>query len=563
VFTTHRLFHVGLASTLSVLALAGCGSQPTPVAMGGDAPAVAGEARRLVLEDGTVVDDPSASPAGSAAPSESPAPSSSPSASPTPAPTPTPTPTPSSGMRVPNTTPITNIAGMDNNPQWQATNRSTFMDVTPDGSKVGIIWMNNRDANGNFSITGEPYAYASIGDPSNPSSFSAPTLVGQRPFDYAADATDSYKKFNWAHNAPFMLATRFNGFLGFSVPMNANGYAEKIAPIPTGYGYALAEAMPGSSSFATSGLVKLTNWNQGSSLSEMSGDMDGDGNIHLFGQGHLGRFQGGFGYQRRPSGATTLDGYTLASAYRPTGMNYFSEGSGYVAKTRNSYGKYDIHAAFSWNRQGDSPVYGLYYLRSRDGGLTWQNGYGKAVTLPLTYNGNDSQAAIVRAGLTTGGTYNGALVGASQVVTGAADNGQPFILRPIFTDSTQKLVQNWLYTIRDGKWIRVAVGPKLFWNAYGAGVAYNARTGHVNVVLLDPGSYRYPAQVLLYSQPLSSLNAVSYAWKQEVVAKVPQSHYASSMQVREVKDTRFVIMFESEYKNPGRVRPTLVEAPMR
>jgi hypothetical protein len=35
------------------------------------------------------------------------------------------------------------------------------------------------------------------------------------------------------------------------------------------------------------------------------------------------------------------------------------------------------------------------------------------------------------------------------------------------------------------------------------------------------------------------------------------------MQVREVKDTRFVVLFESEYKNPGRVKPTLVEAPMR
>ena len=71
----------------------------------------------------------------------------------------------------------------------------------------------------------------------------------------ASDATDAYKKFNSAHNAPFMLATHLNGFLGFSVPMNANGYAEKIAPIPTGYGYQMAEALPGSSSFGAPGLV--------------------------------------------------------------------------------------------------------------------------------------------------------------------------------------------------------------------------------------------------------------------------------------------------------------------
>jgi hypothetical protein len=452
---------------------------------------------------------------------------------------------------------------MNTNPAWQPTNRSCFMDVTPDGSKVGIIWLNNSDANNNFTLTGEPTSYATIGDPADPASFGAPVEVGKRPFNYATDCTDSYKKFNSAHNAPFMLATHLNGFLGFSVPMNANGYAEKIAPIPTGYGYQMAEAMPGSSSWGAPGLVKLTNWTQGSSLSEMSGDMDGDGNIHLWGQGHLGAFQGGFGYQRRASGSTTLDGKTLAAAYRPAGMNYFAEGTGYTAKTRNSYGKYDLHAAFSYNKQGDGQVFGLYYLRSRDGGNTWQNVKGQTVTLPLTYNGNDSQAAIVRAGLTTGGTYSGALTGASQVITGAADNGQPFILRPIFTDSTQQIVQNWLYTYTGGRWIRVAVGPKLFWNAYGAGVAYNARTGNVNVVLLDPGNYKYPAQVLLYSQPLTSLNAISYKWNQEVIAKVPQSHYASTMQVREVKDTRFVVLFESEYRNPGRVQPVLLETPMR
>lgn len=537
------LIRTGLAVTLPLLVLAGCASHPASMtALGAD------QARHLVAlaasADPTASTDPNAS--------ASPSASSSPSASPTPA-----------LIRVPNTTPILNIAGMNTNPQWQPTNRSCFMDVTPDGSKVGIIWLNNSDANNNFTLTGEPTAYATIGDPADPSSFTAPTQVGTRPFNYATSCTDGYKKFNSAHNAPFMLATQLNGFIGFSVPMNANGYAEMITPIPTGYGYQMAECMPGSTSWGAPGLAKLTNWNQGSSLSEMSGDMDADGQINMWGQGHLGRFQGGFGYQRRRPGASTFDGMTLASAYRPTGMNYFAEGTGYTAKNRNSYGKFDLHAAFSYNKQGDGQVYGLYYLRSRDGGTTWQNVRGQTVTLPLTYGGNDSQAAIVRGGLTSGGTYSGALTGASQVITGAADNGQPFILRPIFTDSTQQLVQNWLYTFTGGRWIRVAVGPKLFWNAYGAGISYNSRTGNVNVVLLDPGNYKYPAQVLLYSQPLSSLNQVSYKWKQEVICKVPQNHYASTMQVREIKDTRFVVLFESEYKNPGRVQPTLVESPMR
>jgi hypothetical protein len=437
------------------------------------------------------------------------------------------------------------------------------MDVTPDGSKVGIIWLNNSDASGAFTTTGEPTAYATIGDPAVPGSFTTPQIVGKRPFNYASDATDAYKKFNSAHNAPYILATQLNGFLGFSVPMNANGYAQKMTPIPTGFGYQESEVVPGGSSWGTPTLSKLSAWAQGSSLSEMSGDMDPDSTVHLWGQGHLGQFQGGFGYQRRRSGETAFTGATLAAAYRPTGMNYFAEGTGYASKIRNSAGKYDLHAAISYNRQGDAPVYGLYYLKSRDGGVTWQNVKGQNVTLPLQYGVNDAGAAIVRAGLTTGGKYGGDLVGASQEVVGAADNGQPFILRPIFTDSNLMWVQNWLYTYTGGRWIRVPVGPKLFWNAYGSGVSYNARTGNVNVVLLDPGSYAAPARVLLYSQPLSSLNAVGYTWKQEVVASVKQQHYASTMQVREVKDTRFVALFEAEYKNPGRVQPVLVEAPMR
>ncbi|MNT24228.1 hypothetical protein D3C72_1596930 [compost metagenome] len=174
----------------------------------------------------------------------------------------------------------------------------------------------------------------------------------------------------------------------------------------------------------------------------------------------------------------------------------------------------------------------------------------------------DASAAVFPANLTAG-TAGGSTPGHSTINVGATSDGAGLIVRPNEVGGTRVRVQHRLYTFTGGKWINVPVGPELFWNANGNGVAYNAATGRVNVVLLDPGSWAKPARVLLYHQSLANLRAGKAAWTEEVVASVPQKHYASSLIVREVKDTRFVVLFESEYKNPGTVQPVLLEAPMR
>ncbi|MFN3431989.1 MAG: hypothetical protein ACK46X_18820 [Candidatus Sericytochromatia bacterium] len=461
-----------------------------------------------------------------------------------------------STARAPRTTPITNIAGM-NAAAYAPTVRSTFMDVTPDGRRVAIAWLVNR-TNGVFSRTGEPITWATSGDPTVPSSFTTPKVIGRRTTGYAATATTYNKQYNADHNAPFVVGLPNGGFVGLANPMNANGYAQNLPATP--YGYSQSVISPGYTTWAAPGMATLASMPAGSSLSEMSGNADSAGGVHLFGQGHRGQFQSGFGYQRRRPGTTTWESKTLASAYRTGSLNYFAEGGGYASRVKNAKGQYDIHAAFAWNRAGIKPIYGLSYLVSRDGGTTWQTAAGKAVTLPVTHA--DASAAVFPANLKSG-TVGGSTPGHSTINVAATHDGAGLIVRPNEVGGSRVRVQHRLYTFHGGKWIHVPVGPELFWNANGNGVAYNAKTGRVNVVLLDPGSWAKPARVLLYHQSLADLRAGKAAWTEEVVASVPQKHYASSLIAREVKDTRFVVLFESEYKNPGTVQPVLLEAPMR
>jgi hypothetical protein len=467
-----------------------------------------------------------------------------------------PAPAPALG-RSPNTTPITNIAGM-NALAYAPTVRSTFMDVSPDGARVAIAWLVNRDAAGAFSRTGDPKTYATVGDPTQPSSFSTPQLIGTRMYDFAATATDYHKRYNSDHNAPFVVGLPSGGFVGLSVPMNANGYAQNTAATP--FGYAQSDLAPMAEAWSAPAMAKLTDMPQGSSLSEMTGNADPAGGVHLFGQGHRGQFQSGFGYQRRRPGQSTWDSLPLAAAYRTGTINYFAEGGGYASRVKNSQGSYDIHAAFAWNQAGVKPLFGLSYVVSHDGGTTWKTAGGQAVTAPVTHN--NASAAVFAANLNAG-SFSGSTPGYSTINVGATDDGAPLIVRPNAVGGDRQQVQHHLYTYADGAWVDVPVGPALYWNANGNGVAYNGKTGRVNVVLLDPGSWAKPARVLLYHQSLADLRAGKADWTEEVVASVPQKHYASSLIVREVKDTRFVTLFEAEYKNPGTVQPVLVEAPMR
>ncbi|MNS69476.1 hypothetical protein D3C72_1027870 [compost metagenome] len=466
-------------------------------------------------------------------------------------------PAPDPTVRAPHTTPLTNIAGMYG-AAYAPTNRSTFFDVSPDGERVAIAWLVNRDATGAFARTGEPVTYATVGDPTDAASFSAPQVIGRRLLDYAPTATDYHKKYNADHNAPFVVGLPSGGFVGLANPMNANGYAENLPATPNGYVESALAA--GATGWSTPGMAALTTMPEGSSLSEMTGNADPAGGVHLFGQGHRGQFQSGFGYQRRLPGAGGWESQTLASAYRATGINYFAEGGGYASRVKNAQGSYDIHAAFAWNQAGIKPLYGLSYLVSRDGGSTWQTAAGQSVGLPVTHASAD--AAVFPASLGAS-AYSGSTPGHSTINVGATDDGAGLILRPNEVGGARVRVQHHLYTFHGGRWLDVPVGPELFWNANGNGVAYNGKTGRVNVVLLDPGSWAKPARVLLYHQSLADLRAGKADWTEEVVASVPQAHYASSLIAREVKDTRFVVMFESEYRNPGTVQPVLLEAPMR
>lgn len=506
----------------------------------------------------------SPTPAPTAAPSTAPtlaptpAPTAVPSPTPTLAPTPVPSPTPTAAptLRPPISGLLTNIAGW-NASTYLPQNRTARIAISPDGKRLGVVWQHNDDAANAF--TGEPHAYATVGDPTVPSSFAAPTPVGKRPFEYAAGITDEYKAYNVQHNEGFIVAKPDGGFLTLSVPMNANGWAEMLPA--TGYGYVLSEYAGGM--WSAPGLAKLRTTSLGSSNSEMSGNADGDGNIHIFGQGHLGGFQGGMGYQRRNAGDTLWDTVNLAAAWRSsTEIIYFVEGWGYVSPRRNALGKFDLHVAFAWNRRGwESEMYGLYYLLSQDGGRTWLNVNKQVQTLPLKVNTNDGPAAVFPANV-SGTSFTGNQKGARSISVTAGPDGEPLIVRSTYVSTTT--VQNRLYTYVNGSWISVPVGGPLFWNFNRTHVSYNRRTGKVNVILLDPGSTSAPGRVLLFSQPLSDVRAGKSAWTQEVVAQATNTrNYSSSLQVVEVPDTRFEIMFEPSYANPGRVSPVFAEAAMR
>jgi hypothetical protein len=453
--------------------------------------------------------------------------------------------------------PIANLAGMLAD-AYAPTNRSTFLAVSPDGARVAVAWLHN-DANASPQC-GEPTAYAVVGDPAVPGSFGAPAVIGRRTQAYGPGADTSFQMYNTAHNAPFVVARPGGGFVGLSLPMNANGYAQGMPA--TGDGYMRAEIGQGYGVFSAPSPQRVADPAAGSSLSEMSGGTDTTGTMHLFGQGHLGAFQGGFGYQRLAPGADALESRTLAAAYRVNGLSYFGEGDGYLAPTPNAAGHQDLHVAFAWNARGESPNYGLYYLVSHDGGDTWRTINDQPVSLPLKMGENDADAAVIRANLSAVG-YGGDGAGHRAIRVAATDTGAPLIVRPFFTDDGHRQVQHWLYTCADGRWVGVRVGPPVLWDAAGSGVAYNARTGRVNVVLLDPGNATHPARVLLESQPLADVAAGHEAWQEEEVASVPTRTYASHLQVREVPGDRFVALFENNYVNPGKVEPMLLSVPMR
>jgi hypothetical protein len=85
----------------------------------------------------------------------------------------------------------------------------------------------------------------------------------------------------------------------------------------------------------------------------------------------------------------------------------------------------------------------------------------------------------------------------------------------------------------------------------------------VNVVLLDPGSASVPARVIRYSQSLDDAMGGREKWTATVIATVKTRTYASHLQVREVRDSHFVALFENHYVNPGRVEPMMLKVPMK
>ena len=447
------LLHAGLAVTLPLLALAGCGQGAMPTSTEAAMPAE-GQDAPLLPESGITANEPSGRGAASDVPVS--------------------VASVAMATRAPVTTPLTNIAGM-NAAKYAPTARSTFMDVTPDGKRVAIAWLSNRDAAGAFSRTGEPVTYATVGDPTIPSSFRAPMVIGKRMYAYAATATSYHKKYNSDHNAPFVIGTATGGFVGLANPMNANGYAQNMLATP--YGYARSELSPGGTSWSGPYLAGLSAAAQGSSLSEMSGNGDPAGGIHVFGQGHRGQFQSGFGYQRRRPGVTTWESRPLAAAYRTGTINYFVEGGGYASRVKNAKGTYDIHAAFAWNQAGIKPLFGLSYLVSRDGGTTWQTAAGKVFTGPVTHA--DTSAAVFHANLSAT-RYSGSVPGYSTIGVSATDDGAPLIVRPNASGALNTKVLHRLYTYTAGKWVSVNVGPALFWNSNGNGVSRPYRDRRVD-----------------------------------------------------------------------------------
>ena len=79
---------------------------------------------------------------------------------------------------------IRNVAGWDDlaiRPQ----NNTPRIAVSPDGTRVAVVWQHNLDAPDVF--VGEATAYAAIGDPSDATSFgTTPTVVGRNPFPQSA-----------------------------------------------------------------------------------------------------------------------------------------------------------------------------------------------------------------------------------------------------------------------------------------------------------------------------------------------------------------------------------------
>ncbi|MFN3431765.1 MAG: hypothetical protein ACK46X_17655 [Candidatus Sericytochromatia bacterium] len=440
-----------------------------------------------------------------------------------------------------------NVAGW-NEPGLRPSNRSTAIAVSPDGRQVAVAWLHNADPEG--PPLGEPTAYASVGRVGG--SFATATAIGARPFAYLPGALDRVKKYNTAHNAPVLLPVP-GGFLALTMPMNANGYAE-MRP-PTGYAYAQAAWAGGR--WAPPTLVPLADTRAGSSLSEVSGARAPDGTLHLFGQGHLGRFQGAFAHQRRRAGHTAWESVTLAEAYRPRGMNYFAEGAGAVTPQGV------LHVAFAWNRQGATPMFGLYHLMSRDGGKRWCDAAGRPVAVPLRAGVNDAPAAVVRASLSDR-AYAGAAPGVHGLSLAVAPDGRPVIVRLHQLPHDADRVQARVHLFDGRRWTSIAVGRPAFWNQGGTAVAVNARTGRVNVLLLDPGGRDRPAQVTRYDAPLTSLRQGRAAWRSAVVGEAPNAtHYGSSLAAAVAPNRAFVFVFEPSYRNPGRVSPVMGQAPMR
>lgn len=446
---------------------------------------------------------------------------------------------------------LADVGGWDD-PALRPTNRSTAIAAASDG-RVALMWLHNADPGG--PPDGEPITYASVGDPLKPESFTAATPLSTRPFDDGPLAFARRRHYNAAHNAPFICATRAGGFIGLSVPMNANGYAQGRPA--TGFAYAENRWSPKAGRWSAPALCALASPMAGASLSEISGGQGPDGTLHLVGQGHLGRFQGALGYQRWRPVQARGESLTLASAHRPGKLTYFVEGAMAVAPDGA------LHVAFAWNQQGAMPMFGLYYLVSRDGGRRWQTAHGRHVTLPLEAGRSAEAAAVVPAALSARG-YGGASAGVHSLSVAVAPDGAPVIVRSRFVGPDRKQTQTEVFTRTGGRWVSAPVGPPLFWNQGGTGVAVSRRTQRVNVLLLDPGGPKRPGQVYRYDAPLSALRRGKAWWHRQVVGEAPNAHgYASSLKVATVGDQRFVFVFEPSYRNPGRVSPVLGVAPLK
>lgn len=437
------------------------------------------------------------------------------------------------------------------------TNRSTSLAVSSDGRRLALVWLHNE---GRRDPTGEPTVYATTALLSDLGRFAAPTAIAVRPFDYASGRPTDDARYNSAHNAPIVLPDRHGGFVALSVPMNANGYAQGLPA--TGYAYAASGVGAASTQWSKPVLGRLRSLPLGSSLSETSGGVSPDGTVHLVGQGHLGQFQGGMGYQRWRPWRDAWDSAVLAAPFRTSGgQAYFVEGAGAVGD--GVAGKGAIHVAFAWNERGSTPNFGLYYLMSPDGGVTWQNVKHERVATPVRYGKNDASCAVVGAGLSTAG-YAGAIPGVHGISMAIAPDGAPVIVRPESLPGDPNRAQLRLHTYAGGRWVSVPVGGPVYWNFGGTGVTVNTKTGNINVVVLDPGGMRRGGQVLLMTEPLASVRRGRAMWGRRVVGETANTtNYASSLQVAFVPNQEVLFVFEPNYQNPGQVAPVLGRARLR